>query len=174
MPAAAPTLPPRHRPAARSKTLATWLALLGGGFGLHRFYLHGLRDALGWLMPWPTLAGLAGVIRMRNLGQDDHAAWLLIPLLGLMLSQAMLTAIVYGLTPDEKWAARHGADGPVRRTTWGPVLGAITALLLGGGVLMGTLAFGGQKFFEYQMLQQPQPQAAGTAAPPAAADASPR
>ena len=147
----------------KSKTLATWIALLGGSLGLHRFYLHGLRDVPGWLMPWPTLAGLAGVVRMRNLGQDDTVAWLLIPLLGLMLSQAMLAAIVYGLTPDEKWAARFGAGSPVRPTTWGPVLGAITALLLGGGVLMGTLAFGGQKFFEYQQLQQQQQQPAASA-----------
>ena len=45
----------------RSQTLATWLALLGGSVGLHRFYLHGLRDPWGWL-PWPfTLAGVWGV-----------------------------------------------------------------------------------------------------------------
>ena len=70
----------------RSKTLATWLALLGGTLGLHRFYLHGWRDQLGWLHPLPTLLGLVGVQRMRALGQDDRLAWLLIPLLGLMLS----------------------------------------------------------------------------------------
>ena len=28
----------------RSKTVATWIALLGGSLGLHRFYLHGGRD----------------------------------------------------------------------------------------------------------------------------------
>ena len=27
----------------RSKTLATWVAVLGGFFGLHRFYLRGLK-----------------------------------------------------------------------------------------------------------------------------------
>lgn len=164
-------MPDHATPSPKSKTLATWLALLGGSLGVHRFYLHGGRDWLGWLMPWPTLAGLAGVIRMRNLGQDDHVAWLLIPLLGLMLSQAMLTAIVYGLMSDEKWAARFRPGAVVQRTTWGPVLGAIAALLVGGGVLMGTLAFGGQKFFEYQLLlqQQQQPADAGQAAPAAAA-----
>ena len=31
----------------RSKTLATWAALLGGSLGLHRFYLYGLRDRWG-------------------------------------------------------------------------------------------------------------------------------
>ena len=37
--------------------------------------------------------GLAGVVRMRQLGQDDTVAWLLIPLLGLMISLGMLCAI---------------------------------------------------------------------------------
>lgn len=138
--------------AAKSKTLATWLALLGGSLGAHRFYLHGRRDALAWLHPLPALAGLAGVVRMRNLGQDDTVAWLLIPLLGLMLVIGMLAAIVYGLTPDEKWAVRFGA--PARPSGWAAVIGVVLALLLGGGVLMGTLAFGGQKFFEYQRLQE--------------------
>ena len=138
-------------PPYRSKTLATWLALLGGSFGLHRFYLHGRRDLLAWLHPWPSLAGLAGVLRMRELGQDDHLAWLLIPVLGLMLSIAMLSAIVYGLTPDARWDARHNPDLPGRSTGWGPVLGVILALLVGGTVLMGTVAFGGQKFFEWQL-----------------------
>lgn len=134
----------------KSKTVTTWLALLLGSLGAHRFYLYGWRDALAWLHPVPTLLGLAGAVRMQNLGQDDHAAWLLIPVLGLMLSIGMLAAIVYGLTPDERWAERHNPGQPVRPTGWGPVLGVVTALLVGGTVLMGTLAFGGQMFFEYQ------------------------
>ncbi len=135
----------------RSKTLATWLALLLGTLGVHRLYLHGAKDLLGWLHPLPTLLGLAGVVRMQNLGQDDRTAWLLIPVFGLMFSVAMLTAIVYGLTPDEKWDGRHNPGQAGRGTRWGPVLAAIVALLLGGGVLMGTIAFGGQKFFEWQL-----------------------
>ena len=141
----------------RSKTLATWLAVTGGSLGLHRFYLHGLGDKAGWLFPLPTLAGLAGVVRMRNLGQDDTVAWLLIPLLGLSLSAAMVSAIVIGLTTDERWDQRFGRPGqPAASTGWGPVLGVITALLLGGTVLMGTIAFGGQKYFEWQRLQAEQ------------------
>jgi len=107
----------------KSKTLATWLALLLGSLGAHRFYLKGWRDVAGWLHPLPALLGLAGALRMHNLGVDDHAAWLLIPLLGLTLSAA---------------------------TGWGAVLGVIAALMVGGTVLMGTLAFAGEKFFEYQ------------------------
>jgi hypothetical protein len=134
-----------------SKTLATWIAVLAGSLGLHRFYLHGWRDLQGWFYPAPTLLGLAGLQRMRAFGQDDRVAWLLIPLLGLMISLAMLTAIVYGLTSDEKWAARHNPGLPPRPTGWAPILGVITALLLGASVLMGTVAFAGQRFFEWQL-----------------------
>ena len=115
-------------PLPRSKTLATWLALAGGALGLHRFYLYGARDLLAWLHPLPTLAGLLGVLRVRELGQDDRLAWVLLPLLGLMLSVGLITAIVYGLTPDARWAARHGAGQPPRATGWGPVLGVMLAM----------------------------------------------
>ena len=135
----------------KSKILATWLALLGGSLGLHRLYLHGGRDVWAWLHPWPTLAGLIGVRRMLDLGQDDRLAWLLLPLLGLMLAQAALCAIVYGLTTDERWDARHNAGGPRHPTGWGPVLGVIAALMIGATALMATIAFSGQRYFEWQV-----------------------
>ncbi len=135
----------------RSKTLAAWLALLLGPLGLHRFYLHGLRDGIGWLHVPVTALGLIGVERMRSLGQDDRLSWLLVPLLGLMISQAMLVAIVWALTPDERWDARHNPGRPGPATGWGPVLAAITSLLIGGAVLMGTIAYSGQRFFEWQL-----------------------
>jgi len=135
----------------KSKTLATWLALLGGSLGLHRLYLVGWRDALAWLHPLPTLAGLLGVHRMLELGQDDRLAWLLLPLLGLMLAQAALWAIVYGLTADERWDARHNPGAPVHVTGWGPVLGVIAALVIGATALMATIAFSGQRYFEWQV-----------------------
>jgi hypothetical protein len=139
----------------RSKALATWLAVVAGAFGAHRFYLYGWRDLPGWLYPLPTLIGLAGVQRMRAFGQDDHVAWVLIPVLGLSISLAMLTAIVYGLTPDDKWAAPHNPGQPPQATGWAPVLGVIVALLIGASVLMGTVAFSGQRFFEWQLEDTP-------------------
>ena len=135
----------------RSKTLATWIAVVGGTLGLHRFYLYGAKDLWGWLHPAPTLLGLAGLWRLRHLGQDDQLAWLLLPVLGVMLTITMLAAIVYGLTPDEKWQARHNPGQPVQDTRWGPVLGVMLALLLGGVALMSTAAFGFQKLFESQL-----------------------
>ena len=97
--------------------------MIGGSLGLHRFYLHGFRDRWGWLFVWPTLVGLYGVQRMRQLGGDDHLAWALIPLLGLTLAIGMFSAIVYGLTPDERWNARFNPTGPQHHMGWATVIG---------------------------------------------------
>ena len=132
----------------RSKLLATWLAIIGGSLGLHRFYLRGIRDTWGWLYPIPTLIGLYGAVRMDQLGQDDRLSWILTPILGLTLAAAMLTAIIYGLTPDEKWRARWQPENAEERTGWATVIGVILALMLGATVLMATLAFSGQRIFE--------------------------
>jgi len=131
--------------------VAAWLALLLGAVGVHRLYVYGKSDWLAWLHPLPTAIGLLGLQRLLQLGQDDRLAWLLIPLLGLMLSQGMLCAIVYGLTPDASWDARHNPGLIGTPTSWSPVFAAGTALLVGGGILMGTIAYGGQKFFEWQL-----------------------
>ncbi|MGY4828306.1 hypothetical protein ACVNIS_07000 [Sphaerotilaceae bacterium SBD11-9] len=136
----------------KSKTLATWIALIGGGLGLHRFYLHGLRDAWGWLWWLPTLAGAYGVERVLRFGQDDQLAWLLVPLLGVALSAAMLCGIVYGLTPDEQWNARFNPQGRTQHQAgWAVVIGVVISLLVGATVLMSTIAFSGQRYFEYQI-----------------------
>ncbi len=136
-------------PGYKSKTLATWIALIGGSVGLHRFYLHGFRDVWGWLFIVPSMVGLYGVQRMRHLGVNDHLAWALIPLLGVTLSIAMLSAIVCGLTPDEKWNARFNPNGPDHRMNWATVIGIAAALIIGGAVLMATIAFSAQRYFEY-------------------------
>lgn len=133
-----------------SKTLATWLAFAGGAFGLHRFYLHGLRDPIGWMHLPASLLGAYGVQRMLALGQDDRVAWALIPLLGLSLAAGMLAAIVCGLTPDERWNERFNAGRPPQRSGWLAIFGVIAALIVGATVLMATIAFSTQRYFESQ------------------------
>lgn len=135
----------------KSKTLATWIALAGGSLGLHRFYLHGFRDAWGWLYPWPTLLGCYGLQRVRMFGQDDHLSWALIPLLGTMVAIGALMAILYGLTSDEEWNRRFNARDTASHGGWTAVIGVVVALTIGAGVLMATLAFSSQRFFEYQI-----------------------
>lgn len=143
-----------HLTRTHSKTVATWAAFLGGTFGLHRFYLHGLRDALGWLLWLPTLLGLWGLHRVSLYGQDDQLAWLLVPVLGFTLAGTMLQGIVYGLTPDVAWHTRHNpqlAADQAPASGWPAIIGVILCLLIGATVLMATIAFSGQRYFEYQV-----------------------
>lgn len=149
-PADRPTLLPfPTMPTYKSKTLATWLAFLGGGFGLHRFYLFGLRDAMGWVWAVITLVGAQGVRRQLAYGVDDQAAWVLLPVLGFSLAAGALMALVYGLMPDEKWNARFNPHGPRHQTGWATIFGVVLALLVGGGVLMSAIAYSAQHYFMY-------------------------
>lgn len=143
------------RPRPRSKTVAAWLAFLGGPLGLHRFYLHGLGDWLGWLLPIPTVLGLYGIERARMYGLDDQASWVLIPFVGFTFAGCALTAIVYGLMAPEKWNAHHNpglpADAAPGRTNWFTVGAVALALFFGATVLMASLVFSFQRYFEHQI-----------------------
>jgi hypothetical protein len=139
----------------KNKTLAAWLAFLGGPLGLHRFYLHGMGDLLGWALPIPTALGLYGIQRVQQFGLDDQASWVLIPLLGFTIAGCALTAIVYGLTTREKWNARFnpgaGEDGPAGATSWVTIGAVVLSLLFGTGVLMASIVYSFQHYFEYQV-----------------------
>lgn len=139
----------------KNKTLATWLAFWGGPLGLHRFYLYGFADMLAWLLPIPTALGIYGLERVQQLGQDDTLSWLLIPLLGFTIAGCALNAIVYGLTDIEKWNLKFNpkadALSACGQTHWGTIIGIATALLIGTAVLMSSLAFSFQRYFEYQI-----------------------
>ena len=139
----------------KNKTIAAWLAFLGGPLGLHRFYLHGLGDMLGWLLPLPTALGVYGIQRVQQLGQDDQLSWLLIPLLGFTIAGCALRAILYGLMPPEKWNARFNPQGAPDAapgcTNWFTVFAIALSLLVGTAVLMASIAFSFQRYFEYQI-----------------------
>ena len=138
------------RPAgrSRSKAVATWLALVGGSLGLHRFYLHGADDPWAWLHPLPTLVGAYGFWRMRQFGVDDALGALLVPFLGVMLAATMLQAIVYGLTSDARWAARHGGAAAAAERAWPTYVAVVVALAVGVSVAVATIAFTAQRYFE--------------------------
>lgn len=139
----------------KNKTLAALLALLGGSFGLHRFYLKGWGDWVGWLFPVPSALGWWGVQRVRELGQDDQLAWVLVPLLGFTLAASCLTAVVYALTPSEKWNAAHNpslpSDARPGMSNALIIVVLIAAMLGGTTAFMASLAFSFQRYFEYQI-----------------------
>lgn len=142
----------------KNKTVAAWLAFLGGPLGLHRFYLHGFGDLPGWLLPIPTALGLYGIERVHRYGLDDAWSWVLIPLLGFNVAGCALTAIVYGLTTAEKWNARFNRasqdcapDAAPGRTNWSTIGAVVLSLLIGATVLMASIVFSFQRYFEYQI-----------------------
>ena len=142
----------------KNKTLSTWLSLVGGPLGLHRFYLFGLADTIGWALPIPTALGLYGLMRARSLGLDDHMSWILIPLLGFTIAGCALNAIVYGLSSREKWNVRFNgsaldddAQPTAGRTSWLTVVAVVASLLVGTTALMASLAYSFQRYFEWQV-----------------------
>ena len=139
----------------KNKTVAAWLAFLGGPLGLHRFYLHGLTDLIGWLLPIPTALGLYGIQRVQQFGQDDAWSWMLIPLLGFNIAACALNGIIYALMTPEKWNARFNpqaaADAEPGRTNWVTIGAIVVSLMVGTAILMASIAFSFQRYFEYQI-----------------------
>jgi hypothetical protein len=139
----------------KNKTLAAWLAFIGGPLGLHRFYLYGIFDWIGWLLPIPTALGFYGIQRVQQIGQDDQLSWLLIPLLGFTIAGCALTAIVYALSTPEKWNAKFNPsldlEATPGRTNWATIFAIVASLMIGTAILMASIAFSFQRYFEYQI-----------------------
>ncbi|MNK11235.1 TM2 domain protein [compost metagenome] len=100
----------------KNKTLATLLATLFGGIGLHRFYLYGKKDIWAWVhilcFPFSIFAGF-------------------------------IAALVFGLTPDEKWDAQHNAhSGRTSDSGWAVIVLVVLTFALGSTALIATIARG--------------------------------
>ena len=141
----------------KNKTIAAWLAFVGGPFGLHRFYLYGWGDLLGWLLPIPTLLGLHGLYRLKAFGVDDIGSWVLLPVFGFVIAAGALTAIVYGLKSPEKWNTQFNPqakpEAVAGQTNWLTVAAVALSLLMGGTALISGIALSLQHYFEYQIVE---------------------
>jgi len=139
----------------KNKTTAAWLTFIGGPLGLHRFYLFGLWDTLGWLLPIPTTLGFYGIERVKQHGLDDMASWWLIPLLGFTIAACALNAIVYALMTPEVWNAKFNPTAEPQaqagQTNWLTIGAIVVSLLIGATVLMSSIVFSFQRYFEYQI-----------------------
>jgi hypothetical protein len=141
----------------KNKTIAAWLAFLGGPIGLHRFYLYGWGDWLGWLLPIPTLLGAYGFYRLKAFGVDDTTSWVLLPVLGFVIAGCALTAIVYGLKSPENWNTQFNPQDALEatagHTNWLTVGAVVLSLLIGGTALISGIALSLQHYFEYQIAE---------------------
>jgi len=156
MPAAsqAPVVAPQSpagRPLRKSKLVTVALAFLLGSVGLHRFYLHGLGDKFAWTHLLAMLAGAIGVTSMAFGTGNAALNWTFAVAGGASIVAAFLTAIVFGLRPDEKWDARYNPHGQPTRSGWPVIILVILSLMIGTGLLMAGLAISFQTFFESQV-----------------------
>ena len=137
----------------KNKTFTVWLTLLLGSLGLQRLYLVGRFDRWAWLILLPTAVGWYGVVRARTLGLDDLWSWILIPLGGFALAASALVAIRYGLMDAPAWNARFNPqaepEDAAGQTQGLTVLGLGASLMVGTTVLMATIAFSFQRYFEF-------------------------
>jgi len=122
---------------------------------LHRFYLYGWSDNLGWLLPVPTALGMYGVSRIQEFGVDDMASWWLVLPLGINIAGCALTAIVYALMSKEAWNQRFNPlEDPLSKagqTNWLTIGAIVLSLLVGTTALLSSLAYGFQRYFQYQI-----------------------
>jgi len=123
---------PKHK----NKTIATALALFLGGLGAHRFYLKGPVDRLGLLHVCSVpLAGL-----VYGLGRGPNPFYVLLPVIVSSIA-GFIEALVIGLTPDDKWDARHNAgSGRQSDSHWILALLLVATALVGATVLIAAIS----------------------------------
>jgi hypothetical protein len=115
----------------KNKTFATFLALLAGGIGAHRFYLRGSLDKIG-LMHVASIP-VAGLV--IGLAPEANEFYKLLPV-ALSFLVGYLETLILGVMPDEKFdAAFNPASGRKSDSSW-----VIALLLVGTMVIGSTLA----------------------------------
>ena len=136
----------------KNKTLAAWITFLFGPIGMHRFYLYGWTDTLGWLIPIPTALGMYGFERIQQFGLDDVLSWWLMPIFGFTLAATCLNAIIFGLMKPDAWNQRFNPDAaldhPAGQTQWATIGAIVVSLMVGTAAMLSGLAYGFQRYFE--------------------------
>lgn len=120
----------------KNKTIAALLALFLGSLGAHRFYLHGMRDKWGWLHA--AAFPFAGIL--AQLSGHPPSPFVVAPVVLSVLAGFMETLLI-GLTPDEKWDARHNpAAADKSDSGWLIPLILVFTLAIGATALIAAIA----------------------------------
>ena len=128
------SVPAPGPPTAHRWKAAAGLLGLGLGFlGAHRLYL---RARAWWVYPLLALPALGWALRTQEWYRTPAAF-----LAALVWAVAVVESIVFCLTPDAAWDARHNPASERRSASgWGPVLVAILAGALGAILVISVLA----------------------------------
>lgn len=120
----------------KNKTFATFLAMVLGAIGAHRFYLRGSLDRLG--LAHVASLPIAGLVY----GLLPEVDWFF-KILPVVLSAIVgfIEALVIGTTSDEKWDAQmNPGSGGKSSSGWILALLLVATMLVGAVVTIGTLA----------------------------------
>ena len=141
-----------NAPRFRSKTVTATLAFFFGSLGAHRFYLYGKRDLYGWIHLICTLCGIPGVLLLIFTQRTSAPGWVLAVPGAISLFSAFLSAIVYGLRPDEKWDAQFNPQNQQSsHSGWAVIFVVIFSLFIGAMLMMAGLAVSFDTYFESSM-----------------------
>jgi TM2 domain-containing membrane protein YozV len=120
----------------KNKAFATLLAATLGFAGVHRLYLHGVRDR--WL--WLHAASLPLAALLLAAAPGLNWFYQLLPIL-LSALAGILEAFVIGLLADEKWDAKHNvASGKSSSSGGWLALTLVVTLGAGAVLLIGTIS----------------------------------
>lgn len=123
----------------KNKTLSTLFATLIGGLGAHRFYLYGKKDLWAWLSAL-TFALLV-LTTIIQLPQFVFIVFLVLFMISFFAG--LISALVIGLTPDEKWDRQHNAhSGRTSNSGWVVILLVVITFALGSTALIAAIARG--------------------------------
>jgi hypothetical protein len=120
----------------KNKTLATFLAFVLGGIGVHRFYLRGSVDRLG--LAHLCCLPIAGLV--YGLQPEANLFFKVLPVV-LSCIVGFIEALVIGTTDDAKWDAKfNAASGKQTDTNWMVPLMLVIIMLVGATTVIATLA----------------------------------
>ncbi len=123
----------------KNKTLSTLLATSLGSLGAHRFYLRGKKDCWAWLSILSFL--LLSFAVLAELTQAFFITFLLFFIVSFFAG--LISALVIGLTPDEKWDAQfNSTSGRHSNSGWTVILLVVITFALGSTALIATIARG--------------------------------
>jgi hypothetical protein len=124
------------------------LGLLFPGTGFNVFYLKGLGSPWAWLQMVSLFAGILGWKLLAASDMSSALGWILAAAGFISMEASLLTTIVFGLRPDEKWDAEFNANsGQKSASGWLVILCVIASLMIGAAVLMIGLAIAFEQHF---------------------------
>ncbi|PRC94995.1 NINE protein [Solimicrobium silvestre] len=120
----------------KNKTIAALLASIGGGIGMHRFYLAGWRDKWAWL----HFASLPISLLIYFFSYNVLSFFTAAPLI-LSVLIGFLASLVIGTTSDEKWDTQFNANSSQKSESGWPIAMILVLTLgIGAGSLIAVIA----------------------------------